>query len=90
MEQLRAVKEAIHVSTAPRTVLCREREQNMILDFCKSCIKQEKAGSLYVCGCPGTGKTLSMEKVKEILVNWANEVLILAPTEFCGTMFQDN
>ncbi|KAL6564491.1 AAA ATPase [Orobanche minor] len=73
MEQLRAVKEALHVSTAPNTVVCREDEQNRILDFCKKCIKQEKAGSLYMCGCPGTGKSLSTEKVKELLVNWANE-----------------
>ncbi|KAK6123101.1 hypothetical protein DH2020_043162 [Rehmannia glutinosa] len=73
VEQLRAVKEALHVSTAPKSVVCRENEQNKILDFCKDCIKQEKAGSLYMCGCPGTGKSLSMEKVKEILVNWANE-----------------
>ncbi|KAL0442142.1 UNVERIFIED_CONTAM: Cell division control protein 6B [Sesamum radiatum] len=75
VEQLRAVKEALHVSTAPTTVVCREDEQNRILDFCKKCVQQEKAGSLYVCGCPGTGKSLSMEKVKEILVNWANEIL---------------
>ncbi|KAL0355408.1 UNVERIFIED_CONTAM: Cell division control protein 6B [Sesamum radiatum] len=73
--QLRAVKEALHVSTAPTTVVCREDEQNRISDFCKKCVQQEKAGSLYVCGCPGTGKSLSMEKVKEILVNWANEIL---------------
>ncbi|KAL0416084.1 UNVERIFIED_CONTAM: Cell division control protein 6B [Sesamum latifolium] len=79
VEQLRAVKEALHVSTAPTTVVCREGEQNRILDFCKKCVQQEKAGSLYVCGCPGTGKSLSMEKVKEILVNWANEEDIQLP-----------
>ncbi|CAA0840662.1 Cell division control protein 6 homolog B [Striga hermonthica] len=73
VEQLRAVKEALHVSTAPNTVVCREEEHNRILDFCKKCIKEEKAGSLYMCGCPGTGKSLSMERVKDVLVNWANE-----------------
>ncbi|GER40170.1 cell division control 6 [Striga asiatica] len=73
VEQLRAVKEALHLSTAPNTVICREDEHNRILDFCKKCIKEEKAGSLYMCGCPGTGKSLSMEKVKDILLNWANE-----------------
>ncbi|EYU31589.1 hypothetical protein ABFS82_09G049600 [Erythranthe guttata] len=79
VEQLRTVKEAIHVSTAPKTVVCREHEQNMIFEFCKNSIKQEKAGSLYVCGCPGTGKSLSMEKVKDILVNWANEEGVQLP-----------
>ncbi|KAL3640857.1 AAA ATPase [Castilleja foliolosa] len=79
MEQLRAVKEALHLSTAPKTVVCREGEQSRILDFCKRCIKQEKAGSLYICGCPGTGKSLSMEKVKEILLNSANEDAVETP-----------
>jgi hypothetical protein len=27
-----------------------------------------------VCRCPGTGKSLSMEKVKQCLVDWAKEV----------------
>ncbi|KAL7002916.1 AAA ATPase [Sarracenia purpurea var. burkii] len=67
-------QEALHVSTAPYTVVCREDEQNMILEFCKRCIEQEKAGSLYVCGCPGTGKSLSMERVREFLDHWANEI----------------
>ncbi|KAM7527682.1 hypothetical protein LguiB_031092 [Lonicera macranthoides] len=72
-EQLSAVKETLHVSTAPSTIVCRENEQNRILEFCKLCVTQEKAGSLYVCGCPGTGKSLSMEKVKDSLIQWAKE-----------------
>ena len=71
---MRAVKEALHVSTAPTAVVCREEEQKKVLEFCKSCIEQETAGSLYVCGCPGTGKSLSMGKVKQLLLDWAQEV----------------
>ncbi|KAK8707594.1 hypothetical protein V6N13_058649 [Hibiscus sabdariffa] len=71
VEQMRVVKEALHVSTAPSTVVCREDEQKRVLDFCKTCVEQEKAGSLYVCGCPGTGKSLSMEKVKQQVIDWA-------------------
>lgn len=73
-EEIRPVKEALHVSTAPSVVVCREDEQNKVLEFCKSCVEEERAGSLYVCGCPGTGKSLSMEKVKRNLVDWALEV----------------
>ncbi|KDP46516.1 hypothetical protein JCGZ_08488 [Jatropha curcas] len=73
MEQISAVKEALHVSTAPSTVVCREDEQKRVFEFCKTCIEQEKAGSLYVCGCPGTGKSLSMEKVKQQLIDWSKE-----------------
>ncbi|GKU93344.1 hypothetical protein SLEP1_g6945 [Rubroshorea leprosula] len=72
-EQMSAVKEALHVSTAPPTVVCRENEQKRILEFCKGCLEQEKAGSLYICGCPGTGKSLSMEKVKQYVVDWARD-----------------
>ncbi|VFQ76593.1 unnamed protein product [Cuscuta campestris] len=72
-EQLNAVKEVLHVSTAPSAIVCRELEKNRILQFCKQCVEQKRAGSLYVCGCPGTGKSLSMEKVKEELIDWATK-----------------
>ncbi|XP_071714131.1 cell division control protein 6 homolog B-like [Rutidosis leptorrhynchoides] len=71
--QLSAVKEALHVSTAPSTIVCREDEQKRIVEFCKECVEQEKAGSLYICGCPGTGKSLSMENVKRSIAVWAKE-----------------
>ncbi|KAJ0765305.1 putative Cell division protein Cdc6/18 [Helianthus annuus] len=73
-EQLSVVKEALHVSTAPTMIVCREDEQKRIVEFCKQCVEQEKAGSLYICGCPGTGKSLSMENVKGCLAGWAKEV----------------
>ncbi|KAB2616507.1 cell division control protein 6-like protein [Pyrus ussuriensis x Pyrus communis] len=72
-KQISEVKEALHVSTVPPTVSCREDEQKRVLEFLKQCIEQEKAASLYVCGCPGTGKSLSIEKVKQALVDWAGE-----------------
>lgn len=75
VKQLSAVKEALHVSTDQSTVVCREDEQKRILEFCKQCVEQEKGGSLYVCGLPGTGKSLSMEKIKGSLINWAMEVI---------------
>ncbi|XP_059300600.1 cell division control protein 6 homolog B-like isoform X1 [Lycium ferocissimum] len=79
MEQLNAVKQALHVSRAPSNLVCREVEQNRVLEFCKQAVEQEKAGSLYMCGCPGTGKSLSMEKVNQVLVNWAQESGFQAP-----------
>ncbi|KVH94068.1 AAA+ ATPase domain-containing protein, partial [Cynara cardunculus var. scolymus] len=72
-EQLSAVKEALHVSTAPSMIMCREDEQKRIEEFCKQCLEQEKAGSLYICGCPGSGKSLLMENVKGSLAVWAKE-----------------
>ncbi|XP_019431832.1 PREDICTED: cell division control protein 6 homolog B-like isoform X1 [Lupinus angustifolius] len=78
-EQLRVVKEALHVSTEPSRIACREDEQNTVLEFCKACVEQEKAGSLYICGCPGTGKSLTMERVKGLLLNWATEAGFVRP-----------
>ncbi|KAM3397191.1 hypothetical protein P3S68_000703 [Capsicum galapagoense] len=75
MKQLNAVKEELHVSRAPSNLLCREIENNRILEFCKQAVEQEKTGSLYICGCRGTGMSLSMEKVNKVLVNWAEEEL---------------
>ncbi|KAG2593055.1 hypothetical protein PVAP13_5NG632035, partial [Panicum virgatum] len=60
--QMRAVKEALHVATVPSCeLICRDNEQRHVFEFCKACVEQEKAGSLYICGCPGTGKTLSIK-----------------------------
>ncbi|XP_031488456.1 cell division control protein 6 homolog B-like [Nymphaea colorata] len=70
---LNAVKEALHVSTVPADLTCREEEQEQVLGFCKRCIQQEKSGSLYVSGSPGTGKSLVMEKVKCLAADWAKE-----------------
>ncbi|TKW17801.1 hypothetical protein SEVIR_5G392300v4 [Setaria viridis] len=78
--QMRAVKEALHVATVPSCELvCRDNEQRRVFEFCKACIEQEKAGSLYICGCPGTGKTLSVNKVKESLGRWADEMGMETP-----------
>lgn len=73
-QHMSAVKEALHVSTVPCSLVCREDEQQRVLEFCKGCVQQGKAGSLYICGCPGTGKSLSMEKVKQNLLEWAQDV----------------
>ncbi|KAF5189727.1 Cell division control protein 6-like protein, partial [Thalictrum thalictroides] len=73
--QMSIVKEALHVSSAPLAIVCREDEQKRVFEFCKTSIEEERGGSLYVCGCPGTGKTLSMEKVMQNLLDWVKEML---------------
>ncbi|CAN6443016.1 unnamed protein product [Victoria cruziana] len=70
---LNAVKAALHVSTVPADLTCREEEQEQVFGFCKRCVQQEKSGSLYVSGSPGTGKSLAMEKVKSLASDWAKE-----------------
>uniref|UniRef100_A0ACD5WE36 Uncharacterized protein n=2 Tax=Avena sativa TaxID=4498 RepID=A0ACD5WE36_AVESA len=80
--QMQAVKEALHVATVPSCgLVCRDDEQRRVFEFCKACVEQERAGSLYVCGCPGTGKTLSINKVKERVARWAEEMGIETPDD---------
>lgn len=80
--QMQAVKEALHVGTVPSCgLVCRDDEQMRVFDFCKACVEQERAGSLYVCGCPGTGKTLSINKVKESVSCWADKMGIETPDD---------
>ncbi|XP_057831585.2 cell division control protein 6 homolog B [Cryptomeria japonica] len=74
-----AVKTALHLSEVPKSLICREEEQKKLFDFCKTCIEKEKVGSMYVCGCPGTGKSLLLEKVKSLSVEWAKEARIPPP-----------
>jgi len=68
------VKEALHLSAVPTIVICREEELRKVFEFCKMCIEKKKVGSMYVCGCPGTGKFLLLEKVKFLSIEWAKEV----------------
>lgn len=76
-DQMRAVKEALHVSKAPSTIVCREDEHRRVFEFVKGCLDQQKAGSLYICGCPGTGKSLSIEKVVKQVGDWSKQVAVL-------------
>ncbi|KAL3016998.1 hypothetical protein AAZX31_06G248500 [Glycine max] len=62
---------ALHLSTALTLVVCRARSRIWFWN-CKGCVEHKKAESLYICGCPG--KSLSMEKVKDKLLNWAKEL----------------
>ena len=71
------MKKALHLSAVPSSVLCRDIEQEKVISFCKSSIVQQVPGSMYVCGCPGTGKSLAMEQVKLLTVTWAAEVRFL-------------
>lgn len=69
------VKKALHLSAVPSSVLCRDVEQKKVVGFCKASVVGQIPGSLYVCGCPGTGKSLTMEQIKSLCVSWASEVM---------------
>ncbi|PRQ49036.1 hypothetical protein RchiOBHm_Chr2g0117421 [Rosa chinensis] len=58
---MRIVKEALHLSTVPSSVACRDVEQK-VLEFCKSYIEQEKAHG-YSFGLGRNSFLLVMVKV---------------------------
>ncbi|KAJ7525859.1 hypothetical protein O6H91_17G070500 [Diphasiastrum complanatum] len=77
--QFLALRTAFHLSAVPNTLLCREAEFKKVMEFCKDCISSQKAKSLYICGCPGSGKSLTLEKVRQQIADWAKEVGMEAP-----------
>jgi cell division control protein 6 len=71
---IQSVKAALHLSTVPDVMICRDVEQGKVFEYCKDQLLRGCPGSLYVCGCPGTGKSMLMEKVKVLASKWADEV----------------
>ncbi|XP_037075064.1 cell division control protein 6 homolog [Pollicipes pollicipes] len=58
----KAVCEVLHTSV-PEHLSCRQRQTNDIKEFISECLSQSCAGSMYISGAPGTGKTACLQKV---------------------------
>ncbi|CAI5472369.1 unnamed protein product [Closterium sp. Yama58-4] len=55
-------------------IRCRDAQRDQIVAFCRDHATNGRAGSLYVCGCPGTGKTLMLSQVAKEVSTWTNAV----------------
>ncbi|KAH7296379.1 hypothetical protein KP509_26G021600 [Ceratopteris richardii] len=64
------------------TLICREIEQRKVFEFCQENLVQQRPASLYICGCPGTGKSLLMEKVRSLAPKWVEKVGLETPDIF--------
>eukprot|EP00049_Salpingoeca_infusionum_P021813 m.4628 g.4628 ORF g.4628 m.4628 type:complete len:591 (+) comp4536_c0_seq1:230-2002(+) len=67
------VQEALRRLTpenVPRALVSREREREVIETFWRTHLEASKAGSLYISGKPGTGKTAT---IRELLHKFAKE-----------------
>ncbi|CAI7731036.1 unnamed protein product, partial [Closterium sp. NIES-54] len=53
-------------------IRCRDAQRDQIVAFCRDHATTARAGSLYVCGCPGTGKTLMLSQVAKEVSTWTN------------------
>ena len=56
--------DALRLSYAPEETSHREAEYEAIRRFFAERLEQRRGGSLYVCGAPGTGKTLHVERAR--------------------------
>lgn len=52
-------KQSLHTAK-PETLDCRDREVGVITEFLQRHLQAMSAGSLYISGAPGTGKTASL------------------------------
>jgi cell division control protein 6 len=50
-------------ATSVSPIVGREAERRTILDFVETCERSNKGRTMYICGSPGVGKTLSVQNV---------------------------
>lgn len=53
----------LHVSNTPECLPCREQQFTDIYTFIETNLINQTGGCMYVCGVPGTGKTLTTRQV---------------------------
>lgn len=53
----------LHVSNTPECLPCREQQFEDIYTFIDTNLRNQTGGCMYVCGVPGTGKTLTTRQV---------------------------
>lgn len=71
---LQTALEALHPSRAPGVMKQRATEFKRVLEFILSSATDPSGGSVYLCGCPGTGKTQTMAHVQAEVRRVAAEV----------------
>eukprot|EP00026_Physarum_polycephalum_P003045 Phypoly_transcript_03054.p1 GENE.Phypoly_transcript_03054~~Phypoly_transcript_03054.p1 ORF type:complete len:788 (+),score=110.16 Phypoly_transcript_03054:88-2451(+) len=57
----------------------RESEFSQLCAFCEDCITTGKSGSAYLCGKPGTGKTLTVSTAINAVLKWAQKGKYIKP-----------
>nr|BAH83663.1 cell division cycle 6 [Patiria pectinifera] len=61
-ECYKKTKQALHTAL-PDRLLCRDKELGMMTSFLTGHVTKNRAGSLYISGAPGTGKTACLSQV---------------------------
>lgn len=72
LQMISQAKSVLHTSTAPSEVMCRESERTQVLDLMRKSLKTNRGGSVYVCGLPGTGKSLTVSEAEKVARVWGD------------------
>lgn len=65
-ECYQSAKKALHTAI-PERIMCREKEMAEVNNFLDSHLTENGAGSLYISGAPGTGKTAVVTHIRQRL-----------------------
>ncbi len=71
----------LHVANTPDCLPCREKQFSDIYNFIETNLRNQTGGCMYICGVPGTGKTLTTKQVVLCLKDSVNDK-VLAPFRF--------
>lgn len=74
LEKIERALQSLSPSSAPRHLKQRQKEFDEILSFIVKSVRSRKGGSIYLCGCPGTGKTQTISNVRAEVLRMAQEV----------------
>lgn len=74
VQDLQRALEELRPSNAPNKLTQRAGEFEQVLEFISSGVKESRGGSMYLCGCPGTGKTQTMAHVQGAVQTAAKKV----------------
>eukprot|EP01134_Creolimax_fragrantissima_P004325 CFRG4325T1 len=62
---VKAMKSCLHSAAIPDELIGRQKEFKFVQSFWKDCYLNSQAGSLYISGSPGTGKTATVDMVEK-------------------------
>jgi origin recognition complex subunit 1 len=68
----------LHVANTPDCLPCRDKQFSDIFNFIETNLKNQTGGCMYVCGVPGTGKTLTVRQVALCLKESVSDKLVPA------------
>jgi Cdc6-like AAA superfamily ATPase len=68
----------------------RETEMNLLSDIISSCVQVQAGGSVYVCGSPGLGKSLTVKNVLDNVLSSSDFSCHVNRIEFQGTSLKSD